>query len=134
MLIASDLNAPRNRSPEENRRPWKNGEEEDGSVVPEGLDVLEFGGEVAFEVVLDDEDAEEVGVAAGAEDVPRQSRCAERGERGWMKEAEGVSPALGEERPEEDRAAAEDYRGGALGEHRQSEEKTEENRRQPGRI
>jgi len=82
------------------------------------LDVLEFGSEEALEVVFDDEDAEEVGVATGAEDVPGQGCCAERGERSWMKEAEGVSPALGKERPEKDRAAAEDYRGGSLREHR----------------
>jgi len=36
------------------------------------LDVLEFGREVALEIVLDDEDAEKAGVAARAEDVPGQ--------------------------------------------------------------
>jgi len=62
--------------------------------------VLEFGSEVALEIVLDDEDAEEIGVAAGAEDVPRECSEAERHESGGMKEAAGVAPALGEERPE----------------------------------
>jgi len=46
--------------------------------------------------VLDDEDAEEVGVAAGAEEVPGQGGEAEGGDCGGIKEAEGVSPALGE--------------------------------------
>ena len=32
--------------------------------------MLEFGCEVALEIVLDDEDPEEIGIAAGAEDVP----------------------------------------------------------------
>src|SRR5713101_4152920 len=125
MLIASDLNAPRNRSPEENRRPWKNGEEEDGSVVPEGLDVLEFGGEVALEIVLDDEDAEEIGVAAGAEDVPGKTGEGKRHESGGMKEAEGVAPALGDERPEKNGAAGEDDSGRAFREDGEPQEKTE---------
>jgi len=34
------------------------------------LDVLEFGREVALEIVFDDEDAKEIGIAVGAEDVP----------------------------------------------------------------
>jgi len=44
--------------------PWKQRDEENGDVKPKGLDVLEFGSEVAFEIVLDDEDAEENRVAA----------------------------------------------------------------------
>ena len=52
--------------------PRQEGHEQHRDVIPEGLDVLEFGGEVAFEIVFDDEDAEEVGVAAGGEDVPRE--------------------------------------------------------------
>src|SRR6266851_6593673 len=133
MLIASDLNAPRDRSPEENRRPWKNGEEEDGSVVPERLDMLEFGGDVAFEIVLDDEDAEEIGIAAGAEDVPRESGEAKRDEGDGMKEAEGVAPALGEERPEENGAAGENDGGGTFGEYGQAKEETEKKEREPRR-
>src|SRR5260370_40456558 len=52
-------------SPKQQRDPGKKSHQQNWPVVPEGLDVLEFGGEVALEIVLDDEDAEEVGVAAG---------------------------------------------------------------------
>jgi len=74
--------------------------------------VLEFGREVAPEIVLDDEDAEEVGVAAGAEDVPGEGGEAKRRESGGMKEAEGVAPALGDERPEKNGATGEDDTAG----------------------
>jgi hypothetical protein len=36
--------------------------------------MLEFGSKEALEIVFDDEDSEEIGVAAGAEDVPGQGR------------------------------------------------------------
>jgi len=65
--------------------------------------------------VFDDEDAEEIGVAAGAEEVPGQGGEAEGRDCGWVKKAEGVAPTLGEERPEKDRASAENYGGGAFG-------------------
>jgi len=96
--------------------------------------VLEFGGEVALEIVFDDEDAEEVGVAAGAEDVPGESGEAEGREGGGMKEAEGVAPALGEERPEENGAAGEDDGGRAFGEDGEAEEETEEKESEPRRA
>src|SRR2546425_3666562 len=87
-------------------------------IKPKGLDVLEFGGEVALEIVLDDEDAEEVGVPAGASDVPGQGREAERCDCDGVKEAESVAPAFGEERPEENGATGENDGGGAFGEDR----------------
>ncbi len=77
-----------------------------GAVKPERLDMLEFGGEEAFEIVFDDEDAEEIWIAAGAEDVPGKRGQAEGGDGGWMKEAEGIAPTFREECPEEDGAAA----------------------------
>ena len=80
--------------------------------------MLEFGSEVAFEIVLDDEDAEEIRIAAGAEDVPGKSGEAEGRDGGGMKEAEGVAPALGEERPEKNGAAHEDDASGAFRENR----------------
>src|SRR6266851_5969898 len=80
-------------------------DQNDRAVIPKGLDVLEFGGEVALEIVLDDEDAEEIGVAAGAKDVPGKTGEGKRHESGGMKEAEGVAPALGDERPEKNGAA-----------------------------
>ncbi len=55
--------------------------------------------------MLDDEDAKEIGVAAGAEDVPGKGSEAEGGDGGGMKQAEGVAPAFGKECPQENRAA-----------------------------
>src|SRR6266704_3625772 len=105
---------PRKKS----KSPWQECCQEDGAVKPDGLDVLEFGGEVALEIVLDDEDAEEVGVPAGANDVPGQGREAERCDCDGVKEAESVAPAFGEERPEENGATGENDGGGAFGEDR----------------
>ena len=47
--------------------------------------MLEFGGEEAFEIVFDDEDAEEIWIAAGAEDVPGERCYAESGDGCRMK-------------------------------------------------
>ena len=58
---------------EESKRPGEESEKQNRDVIPERLDVLEFGSKVALEIVLDDEDAEKIGVAAGAEDVPGKS-------------------------------------------------------------
>jgi len=60
------------------------------------LDVLEFGREVALEIVLDDEHAEEIGIAPGANDVPGQCGEAETGNGDRMEAAKGVTPASGE--------------------------------------
>ena len=59
----------------------------DWNVEPEGLNVLEFWREIPLEIVFDDEDAEEVGIAAGAENVPRQGSDTQRRDCGWMKQA-----------------------------------------------
>src|SRR6266849_1775482 len=106
--------------------PWKNSQDKNGDVKPEGLDVLELGSEEAVEIVLDDEDAEEIGVAAGAEDIPGKSGEAEAGDGDWVKAAEDVAPALGEHGPEKDRAAGENDCGRAFSESGEAEEKTEE--------
>jgi len=63
--------------------------------------VLEFGSEEALEVVLDDEDAEEVGVAAGAEGIPGKGSEAKGGDGDGVKAAEGVAPATGESSPQQ---------------------------------
>ena len=47
--------------------------------------MLEFWCEEAFEIVFDDEDAEEIGITARAEDVPGECRDAESGDGCWMK-------------------------------------------------
>ena len=88
--------------------------------------MLEFGREVALEIVFDDEDTEKIGIAAGAEDVPGKSGEAKGRDGRRMKEMEGVAPALGEERPEENGAAGKNDRGGAFGEDGEAEEETEE--------
>ena len=49
--------------------------------------MLEFWREIPLEIVFDDEDAKEIGIAAGAENVPRQGSDAERRECGGMKQA-----------------------------------------------
>src|ERR1700693_1342745 len=87
------------------KRPRQESDEKNGNVIPERLDVLEFGSEVALEIVFDDEDAEEIGVAVGAEDVPGQSSQAESSDCGGMEQAECVAPAHGDDGPEKDCAA-----------------------------
>src|SRR5260370_7879560 len=79
-------------SPKQQRDPGKKSHQQNWPVVPEGLDVLEFGGEVALEIVLDDEDAEEVGVAAGAEDIPGEGGGAKKRERRRIKKAAALPP------------------------------------------
>ena len=95
---------------------------------------MEFGNQVALEVVLDDEDAEEVGVAASAEDVPGQGSEAEGSDSGRMKEAERVAPALRKECPKEDRPAAENDAGRPLRQHRKSKEKSKQNWSEPSSM
>src|SRR5882724_1379917 len=58
----------------ESKRPGEESEKQNRDVIPEGLDVLEFGSKEALEIVLNNEDAQEVRIAAGTEDVPRQGR------------------------------------------------------------
>jgi len=96
--------------------------------------VLEFGSEVAFEIVLDDEDAEEVGVAAGTQDIPGEGGQAERGDGGGMKEAEGVAPAFREERPEKNGAAGKNDGGRAFRENGEAKEETEQHEGEPGGL
>jgi hypothetical protein len=95
------------------------------------LDVLEFGCEVALEIVLDDEDAKEIRIASRTNDVPGKSGDAECRDRDGMKQAKGVTPALREQRPEEDGAAAEDDSGGTFGEDGETEKETEGKKSEP---
>jgi len=107
--------------------PRKQSDQENWQVIPEWLDVLEFGSKEALEIVLDDEDAEKVGVAASAENVPRERGEEEGRNRSGVNEPEGVAPALGEERPEKNGAAAKNNGGGAFCKNGEAEEKTEQN-------
>ena len=80
--------------PEESERPGQEGDQKNGYVIPKGLDVLEFRSEVALEIVLDDEDTEEIRVAASAQNVPGKCCKAEAGDGYRMKAAEHFSPAF----------------------------------------
>jgi hypothetical protein len=91
--------------------------------------VLEFGGKVAFEIVLDDEDTEKVRVAASAQDVPGEGRNAKGHDCSGMKETEGVTPALGKGRPEKNSAAGKNDRRRAFCQYSKPEEETEEQAR-----
>ncbi len=59
---------------------------------------------------------------------------AEGREGGGMEQAKSVAPALCEERPEENSAAAEDDAGGAFGEDGEAKEKSEEHQGEPGSL
>ena len=89
--------------------------------------MLEFGREIAFEIVFDDEDTEEIGIAAGAQDVPRQGGYAEGGDCGGMEEAESVSPAFCENGPEENGSGDEDDACGTFCENCEPQKKAKEN-------
>lgn len=93
--------------PEQRQSPGKKCDEKNGDVEPERLDVLEFGSDIAPEIMFDEEDANEIGIAAGASDVPGESREAESGDGDGMEKAEGVAPAYRKNSPEEDRTARE---------------------------
>jgi len=90
-----------------------------------------FGRQVALEIVLDDEDAEEVGTAPGAQDVPGRAVAKKRGERDGMKEPEGVAPALVKSAQKKTAAAHENDARRAFRENREPEKKT---RTDPGRA
>ena len=54
--------------------PRKERNQDDGYVKPDRLVVLKFGGEEAFEVVLDKEDAKKLRIATGTENIPGKGR------------------------------------------------------------
>src|SRR2546428_13954236 len=108
--------------PENCRGPRQEGHEQHRNVKPERLDVLEFGSEVAFEIVLDDEDGEEVGIASGAADIPGKSGEGEGPGRGGMKEAAGGRSELGEKRLDKIRDAGRRDRGSTIMMHEQGRE------------
>ena len=93
--------------------------------------MVEFGREVAPEIVFDEEDAQEIGIAACAENVPGKCRQGERRGCERMKKAEGVAPAVCEERPEKDAASAQNYGHGTFGEDGGAEEESEKKEGQP---
>jgi len=87
--------------------------------------VLEFGGEVALEIVLDDEDAEEIGIAQGTKDVPGERGETEAGNGDGMEAADGVTPAPGDCRPQQHAPAGKNDGGGAFRESGEAEEQAE---------
>ena len=112
--------------------PGKNGEQRYGNIEPERLDVLEFGCEVAPEVVLDEKNAEEVGITARAEDVPREGSEAEAEDGDGMKAPQGIAPALGADGPKKNRTARKDDCSRAFRKNGKAKEETEENEGEPG--
>jgi len=112
--------------PKQRQSPGSKGDEKDGNVKPERLDVLEFGGEVALEIVLDYEDTEEIGIAQGTDDVPGEGRKTEAGNGYRVEAAEGVTPAPGECRPQQYDAAGKNDSCGSFREHGETEEKAKE--------
>lgn len=113
------------------RCPRKKSNQDDRHVKPERLDMLEFGSEEAFEVVLDDENAKEFGVAAGTEQVPGKRGEAKAGEYDGMKAAEGVAPAFCENSPKKKSAARENDRGRTFRKNGEAKEVSEENKSEP---
>src|SRR5215469_7034183 len=95
---------------QEQEGPRKEGNQKNRSVEPERLDVLEFRGEEALEIVLDDEDTKKIGIASGAQDVPGKGGEAETGDGQRVKAPESVAPALGEGCPKQNAAAGQNER------------------------
>jgi len=93
--------------------------------------VLEFGSEEAFEVLLDDEDAEEFGIAAGTEHVPGKRGEAKAGDGDRMETAKGIAPAFGEDRPKKNCAARKNDSRGTFRENGEAKKETEENKSEP---
>jgi hypothetical protein len=81
--------------------------------------------------VLDDEDAEEVGITAGTEHVPGKRCEAKAGDGDGMKTTKGVAPAFGEDRPKKNGAARKNDGNGTLCENGEAKEKPEENKGEP---
>src|SRR5271169_5877495 len=101
-------NLPCRRKQKNSPREYR--EKNDGEVIPDRLDVLELGGEVAFEIVFDKEDPEEIRIAAAAEDIPGEGGEAEAGNGAGKNTADGIAPALGDRGPENNSAATENER------------------------
>ncbi len=87
--------------------------------------MLKFGSEEALEVVFNDEDAEKIGIALGANDVPGERSHAEAADGHGVKAAKGVAPALGEDSPQKHRATGENDRRWPFRECGKAEEATE---------
>src|SRR5207253_10838260 len=88
------------RRPEKDHRPGQERHQYNWQIKPKGLDVLEFGRQVTLEIVLDDEDAQELRIAASAHNVPGQGGSRESGNAQRMQEPNRVVPAFGDPRLE----------------------------------
>ena len=93
---APEMDSAVNRGPEKECGPREESHQKDGAVEPERLDVLEFGSEVALDIVFDDEYAEEIRIALGAQNVPGKSSETEGRDGSRMKQTQSVAPAFGE--------------------------------------
>jgi len=82
--------------------------------------------------VLDDEDTEEFGIAAGTEQVPGKSGEAKAADGDGMETAKGIAPAFGADRPEKNGAARENDSRGTFRENGEAKKESEENKSEPG--
>src|SRR5436309_13635590 len=99
------------RRPEKDHRPGQERHQYNWQIKPKGLDVLEFGREVTVEIVLVDEDARELRIAASAHNVPGQGGSRESGNAQRMQEPKRVVRALGDAGTEQQSAGAENNGG-----------------------
>src|SRR5450755_2188655 len=83
--------------------------------------MLEDGGEKALDVVEEQERAQEIGIADGANDVPGQRDAKERGDAQGMSESEGGAPFPRRERPESDAATSKNDGRRAFGQRRDTQ-------------
>ena len=81
--------------------------------------------------MFDDEDTKEIGIAARAEDVPRESGEAEAGDGYGMKAAKSVAPTSGESGPEQDDAPERMMAAGPFARVGEAEEKSKEQKSEP---
>src|SRR5215472_14117150 len=105
-MCAHDSRHSVNAAPEKKSGPGKKSDQHDGDVEPERLNVLKLRRQVALEIVLDDEDAQEIRIEPSAANVPGQGCCAKRSNSHRMKQTERVMFPFGYQSPEKYRAAA----------------------------
>src|SRR5262249_20590858 len=88
-------------------------------------------GQEPSEVMLDDEDGQEVGIAAGADEIPGKSREQKERDRGRRGQPDGGAPAFGDQGPEENGPAGKNQRCRSFTKNRESQEKSKEQQREP---
>ena len=105
-----------------------------GAVIPKRLAMLEYGSEISLEIVLPDEDAQKIGIAQRAENVPGQRRCAKYGDDQRMQETKWRAPLARKRGPQQRRASRENYRRRPFRQYRGAEKKSERDAQQRARA